>query len=176
MKQFTFNYYLLNYKILLLIILFPLMSISQKFELSNFENLTGKTWKAEGKWGDGTKFIQKINFEYSLDSTLIICDTKGLINDKSSKLKPRGHGIRQYDKNSNSIKFWEFDRNGGLTRGSVSFDKKNIIYQYKYKEAILTDMWEYVNDSTYNYKVGNYMNNVWIQTYLETEFKEIKED
>lgn len=166
----------MNYKTLLFIILFPLISIGQKTELSNFENLAGKTWKAEGKWGDGTKFIQEIKFEYSLDSTLIICHTNGFIDKNSTKLKPRGHGIRQYDKKTKSIKFWEFDRNGGLTRGSVFFDEKNIIYQYKYKEAILTDMWEYVNASTYNFKVGNYMNKVWIQTYLETQFKEVKKN
>lgn len=160
-------------KIIFLIGLIPFIAFSQKAEISNFDNLTGKTWRAEGNWGDGTKFIQEISFEYSLDSTLVISNTNGIINSKSEELSPRSHGIRQYDKKSKSIKFWEFDRNGGVTRGSVFFVDKNIFYQYKYKEAILTDMFEHVNDSTYNYKVGNYMNGVWIQTYLSTQFKKI---
>lgn len=175
MKQITFNYYLMNYKILLLIILFPIMSISQISELSNFENLTGKTWKAEGKWGDGTKFIQEINFEFSLDSTLIITNTRGPIDKNSTNLSPRSHGIRQSDKNTNGIKFWEFDRFGEVTKGTVFFDGNSIYYQYIYNGTILTDMWEFVDNSTYIFKVGNYKEGIWIQTYLSTQFNEIKE-
>jgi hypothetical protein len=95
----------MNSKILLIIILFPFISIGQKLELSNFENLIGKTWKAEGNWGDGSKFIQKIACNYSLDSTLIITKTKEQIDNKSSQVSPRSYGFRQYDKKSNTLNF-----------------------------------------------------------------------
>ncbi len=165
----------MNYKLFLIIILIPFLSISQKSELLSFNNLVGKTWRAEGEWGDGTKFIQEIRFEYSLDSTLIITNTRGPIDKNSNNLSPRSHGIRQYDKNTNSINFWEFDRSGVVTKGTVFFDGNSIYYQYLYNETILTDMWEYVNNSTYIFKVGKYKEGIWIQTYLNTQFNEIKE-
>lgn len=163
----------MNFKISLLLCFLTTTAFSQKTELSSFENLIGKTWKAEGKWGDGSKFSQEVYFEFTLDSSLVISNTKGIVDD-THKLSPRSHGVRQFDKASNSIKFWEFTFDGAKTFGNVVFDGKNIIYQYRYKEAILTDMWEYVNDTTYNYKVGNYMNGIWIQTYLNTTFTQIE--
>ncbi len=147
---------------------------SQDSKLSMFDNLVEKTWKAEGNWGDGSKFVQEIKFEYSLDSTLVITNAIGFVDKEQTKLGKRNHGIRQFDKESNSIKFWEFDVFGGLTEGVVFSKDKNIIYQYEYGGSNVTDMWEYVNDSTYNFKVGNYKDGVWKQLYLSTQFIEVK--
>ncbi|KZS38993.1 hypothetical protein AWE51_10525 [Aquimarina aggregata] len=147
---------------------------SQDSKLSMFDNLVEKTWKAEGNWGDGSKFVQEIKFEYSLDSTLVITNAIGFVDKEQTKLGKRNHGIRQFDKELNSIKFWEFDVFGGLTEGVVFSKDKNIIYQYEYGGSNVTDMWEYVNDSTYNFKVGNYKDGVWKQLYLSTQFIEVK--
>jgi len=147
---------------------------SQDSKLSMFDNLVEKTWKAEGNWGDGSKFVQEIKFEYSLDSTLVITNAIGFVDKEQTKLGKRNHGIRQFDKESNSIKFWEFDVFGGLTEGVVFSKDKNIIYEYEYGGSNVTDMWEYVNDSTYNFKVGNYKDGVWKQLYLSTQFIEVK--
>ncbi|WP_281991440.1 hypothetical protein [Aquimarina aggregata] len=147
---------------------------NQDSKLSMFDNLVEKTWKAEGNWGDGSKFVQEIKFEYSLDSTLVITNAIGFVDKEQTKLGKRNHGIRQFDKESNSIKFWEFDVFGGLTEGVVFSKDKNIIYQYEYGGSNVTDMWEYVNDSTYNFKVGNYKDGVWKQLYLSTQFIEVK--
>ncbi|AXT60882.1 hypothetical protein D1816_11170 [Aquimarina sp. AD10] len=147
---------------------------SQDSKLSMFGNLVEKTWRAEGNWGDGSKFVQEIKFEYSLDSTLVITNAIGFVDKEQTKLGKRNHGIRQFDKESNSIKFWEFDVFGGLTEGVVFSKDKNIIYQYEYGGSNVTDMWEYVNDSTYNFKVGNHKDGVWKQLYLSTQFIEVK--
>ncbi|GAA4274075.1 hypothetical protein U6A24_00950 [Aquimarina gracilis] len=144
---------------------------AQESDLSIFENLTNKVWKAEGNWGDGSKFKQEIIFKFDLDSTIVIAKSKGFTNKEQTKYGPRNHGIRKYDVTSNTIKFWEFDTFGGLTEGKVIVDDKNILYQYQYGESIVTDMWEFVDENTYNFKVGNYEDGTWKQVYLETQFK-----
>lgn len=159
----------------LLILLIPFLSHGQNIPLSIFEHLVGKTWKAEGNWGDGSKFSQEIDFKYSLDRSIVIAESIGFVDEAQTQLGMRNHGIRQYDPASNTIKFWEFDVFGGLTEGIVINEGKNIIYQYQYGDAKVTDKWEYVNDSTYNFKVGEYVNGQWSQIYLSTQFMQINQ-
>ena len=150
------------------------LSFGQDAKLSIFDNLVSKTWKAEGKWGDGSKFVQEITFSYDLDKKIVIAESVGFVDKAQTKLGPRNHGIRQFDTATNTIKFWEFDVFGGLTKGTVFAEGKNIVYQYKYGNSVVTDMWEYVDDSTYNFKVGSYENGEWKQVYLSTQFVELK--
>lgn len=164
----------MKHYILIFILLTPLWIYSQNSELSIFDNLVSKIWKAEGNWGDGSKFKQEITMDYSLNKTLVIVNSIGFIDKEQTKLGMRNHGIRQFDKESNSIKFWEFDVFGGLTEGTVFSEGKNIVYQYAYGDSVVTDMWIYLNESTYNFKVGNYEDGVWKQVYLDTQFKAIE--
>ena len=157
----------------LIILLIPILTFGQSNELAMFDNIVGKTWKGEGSWGDGSKFLQEIDIRYSLDSSIVLSESIGFVDKEKTKLGMRNHGIRQFDKASNTIKFWEFDVFGGLTEGIVFNEGKNLIYQYNYGASKVTDMWEYLNDSTYNFKIGEYKNGQWIQTYLTTQFKEI---
>lgn len=162
--------------LILLFILIPIIGFGQNNELSIFENLVGKTWVAEGSWGDGSKFKQELVFKYSLDSTIVITNAIGFIDKEQTKLGERNHGIRQYDKESDTIKFWEFDVFGGLTKGIVFVKDKNIYYQYDYGGTQVTDMWEFVNDSTYNFKVGSWEEGVWKQVYLNSQFNVVEEE
>ena len=158
-------------KILFLLLLFiPLLSFTQNSELSIFDNLIGKRWSAEGNWEDGSVFKQEVTLEYALNNTLIIARSNGFTDEAQTKFGARNHGLRQYDASSKSIKFWEFDVFGGLTEGVVFNEGKNIIYQYEYGGSTITDMWEYVDDYTYNFIVGNYENGNWKQKYLTTQF------
>lgn len=113
--------------------------------------------------------------KYALNNTIVIVNSTGFIDKKQTELGLRNHGIRQFDKASDGIKFWEFDVFGGLTEGIVLSQGKNIFYQYNYGGSLVTDMWEYVDDNTYNFKVGDYEDGVWKQIYLNTKFKVIKE-
>jgi len=161
--------------IAVLILLISINANGQASELSMFDNLVAKTWKAEGNWGDGSKFEQEIKLEYSLDSTIVITNAIGFIDEERTKLGLRNHGVRQFDKQSGNVTFWEFDVFGGLTKGIVFSEDKNLLYQYEYGETTVTDMWEYVNDSTYNFKVGRYEDGAWKQIYLDTRFVEVDE-
>ncbi len=158
-----------------MLLLFSSLNIlfCQSNELSLFDPLVGKTWKAEGNWGDGSPFSQEIEINYSLDSSIVLLNTMGYVNTERNKLGLRNHGIRQFDKETNQIKFWEYDVFGGLTEGIVYNEGKNIVYQYQYGDFLVTDMWKYVNDSTYSFKVGNFNDGQWEQIYIETEFKEV---
>ncbi len=161
-------------------LLFVLIGLSyslnaQKSPLTAFEPFMGKTWKAEGAWGDGSVFKQETSFRYSLDSTVVIAKSLGFTNREQTSYGLRNYGIRQYDSATSTFKFWEFDTFGGLTTGQVVISGKNILYQYQYGGTALTDMWEYVNDSTYVFKVGNYEKGQWKQIFLETQFDEIKD-
>lgn len=144
---------------------------SQNNKLEAFNNLINKTWIAEGKWGDGSLFKQEVYFEYSLKNQIIVAKSKGYTNLKQTEYGLRNHGIRKYDAKLNKVKFWEFDVFGNLTEGTVIFNDKNIIYNYDYQGTNVTDMWEYVNDNLYNFKVGIYKNNTWENVFLKTQFK-----
>jgi len=165
-----------KFSTILIMLLIPMISFGQDAPLSIFDHVISKTWKATGNWGDGSQFKQEIEFKYSLDSTIVIANAIGFVDQAQTKLGLRNHGIRQYDKTSGSIKFWEFDVFGGLTEGVVFAEGKNIIYQYAYGESTITDMWEYVDDTTYNFKVGSYKDGAWEQVYLETQFIQIKSE
>ncbi|NKI32067.1 hypothetical protein [Croceivirga thetidis] len=135
-----------------------------------FENFIGKTWSAEGKWGDGSLFKQVSTFSYSLDSTLVIVESKGFTDQEQTKFGNRNHGIRKWNSEIGFVEFWEFDVFGGLTKGKIFVEDKNLRYEYVYGDTLVSDYWEYVNDNTYNFKVGNYIQGVWEQVYLETQF------
>lgn len=161
--------------ILITTLVVSFMTFGQNSKLSIFDNLIGKTWRAEGNWGDGSKFKQEIKIEYVLGNKIILLNSYGFTDKEQTKLGLRNIGIRKYNEKTKSIKFWEFDVFGGLTEGTVySNENKNIVYEYEYGGSNVTDMWEYVNDSIYNFKVGNYQNGIWKQIYLKTQFHSIK--
>ncbi len=146
------------------------MSWGQKVNLAAFDNLLDKKWHAEGAWGDGSKFKQEIIFEYDLENAILISRSKGFTNVEQSKYGNRNHGIRKVNADSTGIDFWEFDVFGGVTKGKVIIKEKDILYQYDYGGSKVTDYWEYVNDSIYNFTVGSYENGTWNQKYLTCQF------
>jgi catechol 2,3-dioxygenase-like lactoylglutathione lyase family enzyme len=158
-----------KYVVVLAIGLFA-QSYGQQSQLSLFDNLIGKTWKSEGTWGDGSKFKQEIEFKYSLDSTLIVSEALGFTNKEQTDYGPRNHGVRKFDKQSNTIKFWEFDVFGGVTEGAVRSKGKDIIYTYAYGESTVTDYWQYVDAHTYNLTIGDFENGQWKQKYLSAQY------
>ena len=161
----------MKYLLKLFLFLTPFVLLSQEHELSIFENLVGKTWKAEGNWGDGSKFFQEIDVRYSMDKSIVVLESIGFIDKDQTQIGLRNHGIRQYDSASKSIRFWEYDVFGGLTKGTVSSIGNDIMYQYSYAETFVTDYWTYVNDSTYNLKIGVFENGEWKQTFSNVVFK-----
>lgn len=139
-------------------------------QLSIFKNLIGKTWSAEGSWGDGNKFKQETFFEYGLDSTLVLAHSKGYTNKEQTIYGDRNHGIRKWNSEKGYLEFWEFDVFGGVTWGKIFVQGKNLRYEYIYGETLVSDYWEYVDDNTYNFIVGNFKDGEWKQIFLKTQF------
>ncbi len=158
-------------KIGLLFLLVPIIIYTQKNPLEIFNPLVNHTWYAEGKWGDGSQFKQEITFEFSLNNQIINVQSLGFTNTSQTEFGLRNQGIRQYDSKSKKIKFWEFDVFGGLTEGTVEGDNNNLIYKYSYGETLMTEMWVYKTENSYDFIVGVYENGKWTQKFLETEFK-----
>ncbi|MFC5047568.1 hypothetical protein ACFSTE_06440 [Aquimarina hainanensis] len=157
-------------KTVLICWLIPVWVFSQKVSLDVFENLVNKTWVAEGTWGDGSNFKQELIFSYDLNGTIITADSYGFVDKDQKEWGKRAHGVRQVDVASNTLVFWEFDVFGNMTTGTMYSKGKDIYYQYRYGEVLLTDMWKYVNDATYSFIVGELIDGEWKKKYLETTF------
>ncbi|MBT8185450.1 MAG: hypothetical protein KJN76_11470 [Eudoraea sp.] len=154
----------------LIVVLFTVLCYPQEAPMAVFDPLVNHTWKAEGQWGDGSAFKQQVSFEYALNKRIVIARTDGYTNEERTSFGRRNHGIRQYDSITGKIKFWEFDVFGGLSAGEVTQNGPNISYTYDYGNKTVTDLWERVNDSTYNFTVGYFNNGSWEQRFLETVF------
>ena len=146
-------------------------SFSQVDDMSIFEPLMNKVWKAEESWENGAKFKQEVVLKYNLDKKVVIAKSKGYTDQEQTKFGLRNYGIRQVDAGSGKIKFWEHDVFGGITEGIVYGIGKDIFYEYRYNDQVLTDKWEYVNDSTYNFIIGTMHGDHWHNTYLRTQFR-----
>lgn len=153
-----------------LILLLPQYAQSQLTSLDCLRDISDYQWHAEGTWGDGSPFEQTISFEYSLDSQVIHVRTLGFVDNEQTLIGHRNQGIRVYDATIGKVKFWEFDVFGGITEGTMTCEGKDIVYTYNYGGTVVTDMWSYINDSTYHFTVGSRKNVEWSQKYLETEF------
>ncbi len=145
--------------------------LAQHSSLNIFAPLAGKTWIANGQWANGSPYRAKIHFEYALNNTIVIASTEGFTDNEQNKFGPRNHGIRQYDPETKTIRFWEFDVFGGRTEGTVFARGDDLFYQYDYNNTLVTDHWEKVDDHTYNFKVGQYDDGKWTAVYLDTQFK-----
>ena len=149
----------------------PLLLNAQIHPIKIFKPLVGYTWSAEGTWGDGSTFKQDITYEFSLDGKLIISKAKGFIDKEQTVYGERNHGIRQFDAKLGKIRFWEFDVFDNVTEGTVEKNGHNFIYTYDYGGTLVTEMWIFKDEVTYDFIVGVYSNGEWQQKFLETQFK-----
>lgn len=161
-------------KIILFILLMPILLKAQENPLEIFKPLENYRWCAEGEWGDGSKFKQEIRFEFALDNTIVKVQSLGFTNKEKTHFGVRNEGVRHYDSTSKTIKFWEFDVFGGLTEGTVKGEGNNFVYEYDYGGTLVTEMWIYKDQNTYDFIVGIYEGGEWKQKFLETVFRAIK--
>ncbi|MGB3465179.1 MAG: hypothetical protein WBA74_07915 [Cyclobacteriaceae bacterium] len=160
---------------LMIIICISFEVVGQENKLAVFDQMVGKTWRAEGKWKDGSDFKQEVTIEYALDSTLVISKTKSFTDEKQQKFGMRNYGIRKYDSEKDEILFWEFDITNSLTEGKVKVKGKNVYFIYTYGYSLVTDGWEYRDDNSYILKIGVFDGENWEKTYLEVVYTLVDE-
>lgn len=154
--------------ILLVIFLFSSAIIyAQTGPFKAFENLVGSSWVSEGKQLGG--FEGKTVYQVSSGLNGKIIKVLTYTTDPSTKeFGLRNEGIRAYDASSKSIKFYEFDKLGGITVGDVLVDGNNMHFEYSYQGMKLRDSWIYENDDQYQFIVGVWENDAWTQKFHET--------
>ena len=165
----------MKYYTTIIFILATLLLKAQDISLESvFSDLAGKTWIANGQWGDGNPFKQEITFALDLDNSLVRTHTMGFVDSKQSSWGKRAHGIRRYDTQTRKYHFMEFDVFGNLTEGLMEIKESKIYYHYPYgsgdQQLELTDVWEKKDNNTYSFKVGVFKNGKWEQVFLDTEF------
>ncbi|MDW3192194.1 MAG: hypothetical protein R8G66_07510 [Cytophagales bacterium] len=139
--------------------------------LTALEPLMGKTWAIDAQWGDGSVFKQELSLEYGLQNQVVYCYTKGFINAERTQFGDRNFGIRKFDKESGKILFWEFDAFGGVTEGEVIANGRDLWFVYNYGETVIADIWEYLDDETYAFRVVSYNNEEIGDMYLKGAYK-----
>ncbi len=139
--------------------------------LAFFEPFLGKTWAIEAQWGDGSVFKQELSMEYGLQNKIIYSDTKGFIDVERTAFGDRSFGVRKFDEESGKILFWEFDTFGGVTQGEIISQGRDLWFVYAYQGMTFADIWEYLDDETYAFRVVAYDNNEIGDTYLKGAYK-----
>lgn len=136
-----------------------------------FAPLIGKSWRADGKWADGTVFAQEVRFEWDLERSAVIARSNGFVDGKQEQWGQRNHGIRYYDQQVEEFRFAEYDVFGGVTPGLMGMENNSIYYIYNYGGTDLVDAWEMVDENTYNYTVGTMTEDgSWETIFLQTQF------
>lgn len=143
----------------------------EKNPLAPLEPLMGKTWTIEANWGDGSVFKQELYIEYGLQDQVVYSYTQGFINADRTAFGDRSFGIRKYDKARDKILFWEFDTFGGVTEGEILTKGKDLWFVYSYGESVIADIWEYLDDETYAFRVVAFDNGEVGDMYLKGAYK-----
>ena len=143
--------------------------------LMPFEPLMNATWKAEGKWKDGTPFKQEVSYSWAEDHESVNMVTNSYLDTTFTDFGKFSDGVHKWDTISNSISFHVKDIHGNVIDGKVRTKVKTIMYEYVYENELgvktyITDALIWVKPDKYMFKVGTMKDDVWEEVYLETYF------
>ena len=137
--------------------------------MSVFENSIGGAWVSEGVQQGGLQGKTVDEFTWGLDGKIV--KTKHYSNDpKTLEFGLRNEGIRVSNAADSIIQFYEFDKLGGITSGTILIEGKNMHYEYVYHGLNLRDTWKFVDSDTYELTVGVLKDDVWETKYHEAIF------
>ncbi|WP_462248784.1 hypothetical protein [Ekhidna sp.] len=142
-------------RLIILLLAFQFASsfvVAQSAKLVAFSNLAESTWVSDGKQLGGHDGKTVKEFTLGLDGEIIKVKTF-TTDPKTLEFGLRNEGIRIFNKETSQVEFYEFDKLGGVSKGKVIFDEKDIHYQYKYGDLILRDSWIYLSTDEYDYSV-----------------------
>lgn len=142
---------------------------TQKGELIAFENLMDGTWVSEGLQLGGHQGKTTFIYEWGLDGNMVKVKTF-TTDPKTFEYGVRNEGVRCWDATNKQVVFYEFDKQGGITQGTVTLEGQNIFYDYSYHGTQLRDAWIYIDRDTYRYIVGVWQEGEWLTKYHETKF------
>ncbi len=149
--------------------------IAQDHPMGVFDNLVGSTWRSEGKQLGGFDGKTEFVFSWGLDQKIVHVKTYAT-DPQTKEFGLRNEGVRAFNAAKERIEFYEFDKFGGLTPGTVIVRGKDLHYEYDYQGLTLRDSWIYVSKDEYQFIVGTWENNAWTKKFHEAKFMRIKED
>ncbi|NQZ77167.1 MAG: hypothetical protein HRT61_13870 [Ekhidna sp.] len=142
---------------------------AQTNPLAAFDNLVNSTWISEGKQLGGHEGKTEKQFSLGLDGKLIKVITY-TTDPQTLAFGLRNEGVRFFNKEKSEIEFYEFDKLGGVTKGSVKIEGKSIHYEYEYGEYLLRDSWIYISKDEYTFRVCSIKDGECDQIYHEAVF------
>jgi hypothetical protein len=143
--------------------------LGQNNRMEAFNVLVGSTWVFEGTQLGGHEGRTEQQFELGLDGKIVKVKTYST-DPKTLQFGLRNEGVRSWNAADSLIYFYEFDKNGGITTGTVTVNKNDLYYDYEYQGIMLRDSWEYVDADTYLLIVGIWDGKTWKQKYHEAKF------
>ncbi|MCE7995586.1 MAG: hypothetical protein HEP71_26645 [Roseivirga sp.] len=146
---------------------------SQGEQMKAFENLIGGEWVTTPKAAGGLQSKSVSKFEWGLNRKII--KSKYYNHDpKTFEFGLRNEGIRAHNASDSTIVFYEFDRFGGITEGTVLTEGQNLHYEYDYHgELKLRDTWKFIDKDNYSLTVGVWKDGKWEKKYHEALVKRV---
>lgn len=160
----------MKYLFTTLLILNICLLYAQESSLSVFDNLLESTWISEGKQlgGHDGKTVKEIST--GLNGKIIKVKTY-TTDPETLEFGLRNEGIRTFNSETKQLEFYEFDKNGGVSKGIIIVEDNNIHYQYSYGDLLLRDSWIYQSSDEYLYRVCSVSEEgECLQTYHEGKF------
>ena len=149
------------------------LQILAQSPMEAFSNLAGSTWVSEGKQLGGHEGKTVKEIEWGLDGKIIKVKTF-TTDPKTLIFGLRNEGVRTFNTQTNQMEFYEFDKLGGVSKGTIKTEKQNFYYEYSYGEMLLRDSWIFVSEDEYEYKVCSIVNNQCDQVFHQGTFKRKK--
>lgn len=137
--------------------------------IKSFQNLVGSSWVSEGMQLGG--FEGKTIHEVAWGLNGEIVKVKTFTTDpKTKEFGLRNEGVRAFNSQTNQLEFYEFDKLGGITNGTIVIDENNFHFEYIYEGLNLRDSWIYQSKDKYQFIVGIWQDGAWQKKFHETIF------
>lgn len=140
-----------------------------------FAGLANGEWQLTGTWssGDSVNWVQR--HELALGGRIVKTQKLSSEGVADGGLEVRNEGIRAWDETAGEMRFWEFDRPGGITTGRAGLHNGALYYEYSYpisgRMRTLRDEWRKREDGAYDHRVGIWENGAWGQVFLNGVFR-----
>jgi hypothetical protein len=158
--------------IFVFLVLSSLIVGAQRNPMGAFKYLVGSSWVSEGMQLGGFEGETVHEMELGLDGKIVKVRTF-TTDPNTGELGIRNEGIRTYNAKTDRLEFYEFDKFGGITTGTIRTQGKNIHFEYTYDGLAVRESWIYKTENEYHFILGTWEDGEWSKKFYETIFKKI---
>ncbi len=153
----------------LMLVIISTHAHAQKNPIKAFETLADGSWISEGMQLGGFEGKTVYTMKWDLNKQIVRVNSWST-DPKTKEFGFRAVGVRAYNKEEDRLEFYEFDRFGGITQGTILVDGRNLHFEYEYNGAFLRDSWIYLDDNKFQFIVGIWEDGKWSKKFHETTF------